>query len=143
MLVPSTREHMQLLPFACECVYVCVCVCAFAFAPRDQTAHIPIFLHVRVTNLPGPDSITSSAATPGACCGKKRPHASTQATCTPLQQTPAHLCCRSLPVVTGFPHCTSSWRSVLSCAGLGPEQSSSGLLLPRLRSLRCTRTSET
>ena len=47
---------------------------------------------------------------------------------SPLPQTPAHLRCRSPPVVSGFP---------VSCAGLGPEQSK------RLSSLRCTWTSET
>ena len=31
------------------------------FAPRDQTARFPVFLHLRVTNLPGPDSITRSS----------------------------------------------------------------------------------
>ena len=31
------------------------------FAPRDQTAHLPAFLHLRVTNLPGPDSIMRSS----------------------------------------------------------------------------------
>ena len=29
-------------------------------APRDQTAHFPVFLHLRVTNLLGPDSIMCS-----------------------------------------------------------------------------------
>ena len=28
--------------------------------PRDQSAHLPVFLHLRTTNLPGPDSITRS-----------------------------------------------------------------------------------
>ena len=28
--------------------------------PRDQTAHLPVFLHLRTTNLPGPDSIMRS-----------------------------------------------------------------------------------
>ena len=28
--------------------------------PRDQTAHLPAFLHLRTTNLPGPDSIMRS-----------------------------------------------------------------------------------
>ena len=32
----------------------------FGFAPRDQTAHFPVFLHLCVTNLPGRDSITRS-----------------------------------------------------------------------------------
>ena len=27
------------------------------FGPRGQTAHLPVFLHLRTTNLPGPDSI--------------------------------------------------------------------------------------
>ena len=26
--------------------------------PRDTTAHLPLFLHLRTTNFPGPDSIT-------------------------------------------------------------------------------------
>ena len=30
---------------------------ALGFGPRDQTAHLPVFLHVRTTNLPGPSSI--------------------------------------------------------------------------------------
>ena len=30
------------------------------FRPRDQTAHLPVFLHLRTTNLPGPDSIMRS-----------------------------------------------------------------------------------
>ena len=29
-----------------------------AFGPRDATAHLPVFLHLRTTNFPGPDSIT-------------------------------------------------------------------------------------
>ena len=33
---------------------------ALSFGPRDQTALLPIFLHLRTTNLPGPDSITRS-----------------------------------------------------------------------------------
>ena len=28
--------------------------------PRDTTAHLPVFLHLRTTNFPGPDSITRS-----------------------------------------------------------------------------------
>ena len=28
--------------------------------PRDQSAHLPVFLNLRTTNLPGPDSITRS-----------------------------------------------------------------------------------
>ena len=31
------------------------------FGHRDQTAHFPVYLHLRTTNLPGPDSITRSA----------------------------------------------------------------------------------
>ena len=31
-----------------------------AFGPRDQTADLPMFLHLRTTNLPGPDSIMRS-----------------------------------------------------------------------------------
>ena len=33
---------------------------ALAFGPRDQTAHLPVFLHLRTTNLPGLDSIMRS-----------------------------------------------------------------------------------
>ena len=28
--------------------------------PRDQSAHLPVFLHLRNTNLPGPSSIMRS-----------------------------------------------------------------------------------
>ena len=31
------------------------------FAPSDQTAHFPVFLHLRVTNLPGVESIMCSS----------------------------------------------------------------------------------
>ena len=31
------------------------------FGPSDQTAHFPVYLHLRTTNLPGPDSIMRSA----------------------------------------------------------------------------------
>ena len=31
-----------------------------ALRPRDTTAHFPVFLHLRTTNFPGPDSITRS-----------------------------------------------------------------------------------
>ena len=33
---------------------------ARGFGPRDQTAHLPVFLHLRTTNLLGPDSIMRS-----------------------------------------------------------------------------------
>ena len=33
---------------------------ALGFGPRDQSAHLPVFLHLRTTNLPGPDSIMRS-----------------------------------------------------------------------------------
>ena len=33
---------------------------ALGFGPRDQSAHFPVFLHLRTTNLPGPDSIMRS-----------------------------------------------------------------------------------
>ena len=33
---------------------------ALGFGPRDQTAHLPVFLHLRTTNLPNPDSIMRS-----------------------------------------------------------------------------------
>ena len=31
-----------------------------ALGPHDSSAHFPVFLHLRTTNLPGPDSITRS-----------------------------------------------------------------------------------
>ena len=31
-----------------------------ALGPRDATAHLPAFQHLRTTNFPGPDSITRS-----------------------------------------------------------------------------------
>ena len=33
---------------------------ALCLGPRDKTAHLPVFLHLRTTNLPGPDSIMRS-----------------------------------------------------------------------------------
>ena len=33
---------------------------ALGFGPRDQTAHLPLFLHLRITNLPGPNNIMRS-----------------------------------------------------------------------------------
>ena len=30
------------------------------FGPRDQSAHLPVFLHLRTTNLPGPSSVMRS-----------------------------------------------------------------------------------
>ena len=33
---------------------------AHGFGPRDQSAHLPVFLHLRTTNLPGPNSIMRS-----------------------------------------------------------------------------------
>ena len=33
---------------------------ALGFGPRDQSAHLPVFLHLRTSNLPGPDSIMRS-----------------------------------------------------------------------------------
>ena len=33
---------------------------ALGFGPRDQSAHLPVFLHFRNTNLPGPSSIMRS-----------------------------------------------------------------------------------
>ena len=33
---------------------------ALGFGPRDQTAHLPVFLHLRTTNLPSPNSIMRS-----------------------------------------------------------------------------------
>ena len=33
---------------------------ALGFGPRDQSAHLPVFLHLRTTNLPGLDSIMRS-----------------------------------------------------------------------------------
>ena len=32
----------------------------FGLGPRDQSAHLPVFLHLRNTNLPGPSSIMRS-----------------------------------------------------------------------------------
>ena len=34
---------------------------SLGFGPRDQTAHLPVFLHLRTTILPGPNSIMHSA----------------------------------------------------------------------------------
>ena len=31
-----------------------------ALGPRDQSAHLPVFLHLRTTNLPGPSSVMRS-----------------------------------------------------------------------------------
>ena len=33
---------------------------ALGFGPRDQSAHLPVFLNLRTTNLPGPNSIMRS-----------------------------------------------------------------------------------
>ena len=33
---------------------------ALGFGPRDQSAHLLVFLHLRTINLPGPDSIMRS-----------------------------------------------------------------------------------
>ena len=33
---------------------------ALGFGTRDQSAHLPVFLHLRTTNLPGPSSILPS-----------------------------------------------------------------------------------
>ena len=33
---------------------------ALGFGPRDQPAHLPVFLHLRTTNLPGPDRFMRS-----------------------------------------------------------------------------------
>ena len=33
---------------------------ALGIGPRDQTVHLPVFLHLRSTNLPGPNSIMRS-----------------------------------------------------------------------------------
>ena len=33
---------------------------ALGLGPRDHSAHLPVFLHLRTTNLPGPDSIMRS-----------------------------------------------------------------------------------
>ena len=33
---------------------------ALGLGPRDQSAHLPVFLHLRNTNLPGPSSIMRS-----------------------------------------------------------------------------------
>ena len=36
---------------------------ALGFGPRDQSAHLPVFLHLHTTNLPGPNSIMRSKDT--------------------------------------------------------------------------------
>ena len=36
------------------------CNADLALGPRDTMAHFPVFLHLRTTNFPGPDSITRS-----------------------------------------------------------------------------------
>ena len=33
---------------------------ALGLGPRDHSAHLPVFLHLRNTNLPGPSSIMRS-----------------------------------------------------------------------------------
>ena len=33
---------------------------ALGFGPRDRSAHLPVFLHLRTTNLPGPSGIMRS-----------------------------------------------------------------------------------
>ena len=42
--------------------------CYTGFGPRDLTAHFPAFVHLRVTNLPGPDSIMRSDQGTTATC---------------------------------------------------------------------------
>ena len=37
---------------------------ALGFGPRDQSAHLPVFLHLRTTNLPGPSCIMRSEHAP-------------------------------------------------------------------------------
>ena len=63
------------------------------FGPHDQTAHFPVFFHLRTTNLPGPDSITRSSKaqlrrmerTAGKCERKRiRKQLAQQATTNPL-----------------------------------------------------------
>ena len=38
-----------------------------ALGPRDTSAHLPVFLHLRTTNFPGPDSITRSLRNHSLC----------------------------------------------------------------------------
>ena len=64
---------------------------------------------------------------------------------SPPLQTTAHSLCRSPPVVSGFIRCTSSWPFV-PCPLLWPGSRTVEFgpsTRERLRSLRCTRTSET
>ena len=62
-------------------------------APRDQTAHFPCLPSPPRHQPPGPRQdyaqSTSSATTPGACCGQKRPQTSAQATCTASRLVPS------------------------------------------------------
>ena len=64
---------------------------------------------------------------------------------SPLPQTPAHLRCRLPAVGSGFHHCASSWRFVpFLLRWPGSTTVEFGPYTPRrLRSLRCTLTSET
>ena len=72
---------------------------------------------------------------PSACrvAVSHRPHAVVFCGATLPPRKLAHVRCRLPPVVSGIPHCTSASMAIrgVSCAGLGPEQSSSGLPLSR------------
>ena len=41
---------------------------ALRFGPRDQSAHLPVFLHLRNTNLPRPSSVMRSERNPDKEC---------------------------------------------------------------------------
>ena len=38
-------------------LYECKFDISIGLGPRDQSAHFPVFLHLRTTNLPGPSSV--------------------------------------------------------------------------------------
>ena len=40
--------------------------------PRDQSAHLPVFLHLRTANLPGPSSVMLSGQAQQRRCERKR-----------------------------------------------------------------------
>ena len=48
------------------------------FAPRDQTAHLPVFLHLRVANLQGPNGVIRSSQAQH----RRLERAATHVTCT-------------------------------------------------------------
>ena len=40
--------------------------------PRDQSAHLPVFLHLRTVNLPGPSSVMRSGQAQQRRCERRR-----------------------------------------------------------------------